>query len=268
MPRGVGKTRHVLRPLSRLPSKPMTQMVKIPEGAVPWRLGGVDVWLDPAGAMVVPGASLLVVSDLHLEKGSHYGMRGQFLPPYDTRATLKVVGELMDRYRPARVLSLGDMFHDGEAEHRMAAEDRRVLSGLCERADWIFVLGNHDPAPPRGFRGQALEETRIGGLFFAHEPEGDDWQVAGHLHPCAAAVRDGRRVRRSCFVSDGARIILPSMGAYTGGLNVLDEAFAPAFPEGFSVFLRGQSRLFRVPVSALRPDQDYAPGAIGLKRRA
>ena len=32
---------------------------------------------------------MLVVADLHLEKGSSYAARGQMLPPYDTRETLR-----------------------------------------------------------------------------------------------------------------------------------------------------------------------------------
>ena len=43
---------------------------------------------DPAGALYWPERGLLVVSDLHLEKGSSFAMRGLLLPPYDSAATL------------------------------------------------------------------------------------------------------------------------------------------------------------------------------------
>jgi metallophosphoesterase superfamily enzyme len=39
----------------------------------------------PEGGLWWPGQRLLVVSDLHLEKGSSYASRGQMLPPM-TRA--------------------------------------------------------------------------------------------------------------------------------------------------------------------------------------
>lgn len=218
------------------------------------RLQDQDIWLDPAGAVFVPSASLLVVSDLHFEKGSHYAMGGQFLPPYDTRSTLQTVSNLIDQYRPKRVLSLGDTFHDPQAEKRMSSLDRERLQALCSECEWIFVLGNHDPLPPKIFNGTATERITIAGLTFVHEPEGEGWHVAGHLHPCAVAVSEGRRIRRSCFVTDGQRLILPSMGRFTGGLNVLDPAFRAAFPEKFSVVIRGRSRLFQVPQSSLKPD--------------
>jgi hypothetical protein len=42
---------------------------------------------DPEGALYWSEQGLLVVADLHLEKGSSFAARG-VLPPYDTAATL------------------------------------------------------------------------------------------------------------------------------------------------------------------------------------
>ena len=42
----------------------------------------------PEGALWWEAQRVLVVSDLHLEKGSSYAAAGQMLPPYDTCATL------------------------------------------------------------------------------------------------------------------------------------------------------------------------------------
>ena len=53
--------------------------------------------------------------------------------------------------------------------------------------------------------------------------------MAGHLHPCARVKGRGASVRRRCFVTDGERVVLPAFGAYAGGLNVRDAAFAPLF---------------------------------------
>ena len=41
-----------------------------------------------SGALFWEEQRLLVVSDLHLEKGSSFAARGVLLPPYDTAATL------------------------------------------------------------------------------------------------------------------------------------------------------------------------------------
>ena len=51
-------------------------------------VAGVDLLADLSGALFWEEQSLLVVSDLHLEKGSSFAARGVLLPPYDTVATL------------------------------------------------------------------------------------------------------------------------------------------------------------------------------------
>ena len=230
-----------------------TATQECPPGAV--HLASVPVVLDCSGAMWLPETGLLVVSDLHFEKGSHYAARGQFLPPYDTRATLDGLERLMRLCRPRRVVSLGDAFHDIGAEARMDEADAARLERLCQSAEWIWILGNHDPLPPKRFAGTAHEVIEVDGLTFSHEPgEPAHWQVAGHLHPCAVAQKGGRGVRRPAFVTDGQRMVMPAFGAFTGGLNVLDDAFAPHFGGGFQVHLCGQSRVYAVPTSSLRSD--------------
>lgn len=185
------------------------------------------------GALFWPDESLLIVSDLHFEKGSAFAERGVMLPPYDTRATLKKLASVIDRLKPARIISLGDAFHDRRAEARMDEADAAALERLVAAVEWIWVLGNHDPAPPKRFGGEVAIAKRIGPLIFRHEPTEDDapGEIAGHLHPCARVITESRIQRRRCFATDGARLVMPAFGAYTGGLNLLDIAFAKIFAE-------------------------------------
>jgi DNA ligase-associated metallophosphoesterase len=218
-------------------------------------LAGRHVILDCSGALFLPEDGVLVVSDLHFEKGSHFARKGQFLPPYDTRATLDLLERLIRLCRPSKVVSLGDAFHDKDAEERMDEADAQRLESLCGAAEWFWVLGNHDPLPPKRFAGYAEERIEAAGLVFVHEPDGtDDWNLAGHLHPCAVAAKNGRGVRRPAFVHDGRRLVMPAFGAFTGGLNVLDRAFAGVFAQGFQAHLCGQSRVYAVPRTSLRAD--------------
>lgn len=218
-------------------------------------LGGVEAVLDCSGALWLPASRTLVVSDLHFEKGSHYAARGQFLPPFDTRATLDGLERLMRLCQPRTMVSLGDAFHDVDAEQRMDEADAARLERLSRSADWIWVLGNHDPLPPKRFAGASHQMVDVGGLRFSHEP-GDhaEWQVAGHFHPCAVARKEGRGIRRPAFITDGKRMVMPAFGAFTGGLNVLDDAFAPHFSKDHQVHLCGEHRVYRVPLKSLRPD--------------
>jgi hypothetical protein len=56
-------------------------------------------------------------------------------------------------------------------------------------------------------------------------------------------------------VTDGERLIMPAMGAFTGGLNVLDTAYEPCFPEGgMMVFAMAQDTVIPVSTKRLIPD--------------
>ena len=67
---------------------------------------------DLSGALFWQEQRLLVVSDLHLEKGSSFATRGVLLPPYDTVATLSRLAAVIARHDPRMVIALGDSFHD------------------------------------------------------------------------------------------------------------------------------------------------------------
>ena len=209
-------------------------------------LGGADFVLDPAGAFFWVQESLLIVSDLHLEKGSSYAARGVFLPPYDTAATLLRLAALIALYAPRRVLALGDSFHDTGANARLAHVDRASLHDLQAGREWIWIAGNHDPTIPPDLGGDVLPELAIGAIIFRHEPRHGErgHEIAGHLHPAARVIGSGSR--RRCFVSDGTRCVMPAFGAFAGGLNWRDAAFAPLFPADRFAHVMGRDRVYKV----------------------
>src|SRR3954449_9983313 len=91
---------------------------------------------DLSGALFWQEQRLLVVSDLHLEKGSSFATRGVLLPPYDTVATLGRLAAVIARHDPRLVIALGDSFHDRTAHERLADSDRDALAALQVRRDW------------------------------------------------------------------------------------------------------------------------------------
>jgi|TARA_A200000159_G_scaffold164657_1_gene195306 metallophosphoesterase superfamily enzyme len=132
--------------------------------------------LDARGVAYLPALDWLVVSDLHLEKGSYLRSYGNPLPSVDSQATLKRLARIIEDYQPARVISLGDSFHDKHSMARMTAEDRAFLCNLVSQVtQWSWVEGNHDPDLPEGIPGEALEEIRLKkegayDIVFRHEP--------------------------------------------------------------------------------------------------
>jgi uncharacterized protein len=213
-------------------------------------VAGVSFTADASGALFWDDERLLIVSDLHLEKGSSFATRGILLPPYDTAATLARLATVIARYDPRRVIALGDSFHDAGAHARVGESDRVTIAAMQAGRDWIWIAGNHDPLPPASLSGSVASELAIGPICFRHEPTGAAGEIAGHLHPKARVATRGRSIERRCIASDGVRAVMPSFGAYTGGLSIRDRAFAKIFATlAFTVHLLGDDRLHMMPAA-------------------
>jgi DNA ligase-associated metallophosphoesterase len=212
-------------------------------------VASITLHADCDGVLYWPEHGLLAVADLHLEKGSSFARRGVLLPPYDTATTLARLAEAIARYQPKIVVALGDNFHDGGGAGRMADADRAVLNGLQRRRDWVWITGNHDPEPMRDIGGVFADMLAVGALTFRHKPMRDnaDGEIAGHLHPLARVAQRGRAVSRRCFAGDGKRMVMPAFGAYAGGLNIRNRAFAGLFDRAaFVAHMLGERRLYAI----------------------
>lgn len=216
-----------------------------------------ELHLDHHGAAWWPAERMLIVADMHLEKGSAFASRGRFLPPYDSAATLARLTRLVARHRPRSLLALGDSFHDRHAGDRMDPGLLDALAGLTAGLETIWIAGNHDPEIPAGLPGERAETLRVGPLTFRHEPQPglQAGEIAGHLHPAAKVVSQRGGVRRPAFVTDGARMVMPAFGSYAGGLNCRDTAIERLFaPESIVAHVCGGTRVYSVGRRRLAPD--------------
>ena len=232
----------------------------------PLHLAGERLLLDPSGAVYWPARNMLILADLHLEKGSAAAGRGRLLPPYDSRTTLDRIAVLLRRYSPAHLLALGDSFHDAEGAARLQPADQARLANMAQSTRLIWVLGNHDPRLPDSLPGEVAAAWSDGPLRFRHAAEMGgaeagraeagraEAEICGHHHPRATVPVRGAAVTRPCFVTDGhRRLMLPAFGAYTGGLDIGDAAIAGLFPRGARIFLLGRERLYHFHMARLRP---------------
>jgi uncharacterized protein len=164
---------------------------------------------------------------------------------------------LIERYAPRLVIALGDSFHDGGGPARLSDISRAGLKTLQRGRDWLWIAGNHDPDPADNIGGDFVAVLALGPLTFRHQPakEPQAGEIAGHLHPMARVAQRGRAVSRRCFASDGERLVVPAFGAYAGGLNVRDRAFAALFgPRPFTAHMLGARRLYAVAAARCLPD--------------
>ena len=226
----------------------------------PHSFQGETLLLDPAGVLVWPRLALLAVADLHLEKGTAAANQGQLVPPWDTALTLARLAAAITRYQPTTIVAVGDSFHDTQAATRLSLQDHAHLTTLTQCARFIWIHGNHDPQPPQGLEGHSATHFTAGPITFRHQAHpGATAEISGHFHPKARVQTRATTIARPCFMADPTRIILPSFGAYTGGLDILTPAITQHFPQGGQAFLLGQTRLFTFAVpapklaTALRP---------------
>lgn len=188
----------------------------------------------PSGALWWHGRSLLAVSDLHFGKAVRLARRGgPLLPPYEVEETLARLDADIARTEAKIVVCLGDSFDDMQAASELNAAHREWLARLQAGRRWVWITGNHDPAPIE-FAGTHVETFYEPPLVFRHiatigpKTRGE---VSGHFHPKARVSVQGRGLSRPCFLHDEKRLILPAYGTYTGGLRTdnspLDRIMSP-----------------------------------------
>jgi DNA ligase-associated metallophosphoesterase len=198
--------------------------------------GGHEFKLAGEAALFWPARRALLVADLHLEKASSYAMAGQFLPPYDSRATLQELAGLARKFDIATIYCLGDNFHDDGGEERLEREAASLLRDLTGRFDWRWIVGNHDPSVAARWGGRVHYELELEGVLLRHEAVPNDRrpEISGHFHPKFRQQVRGRLVSRRCFVRSETKLIMPAFGALTGGLDADDPVIAVA-SGGFAV---------------------------------
>ena len=219
---------------------------------IPLLFAGHDFLASPEGALHWPAQAALLVADLHLEKASWFARLGQFLPPYDSQATLQALEGEIERTGARRLYCLGDSFHDRFGCDRLPLAARDLLNSLTSRVDWIWIVGNHDAGFIDHCGGRIEEECEVGGVILRHEADQDDPrpEMSGHFHPKLRLSLRGRSVSRRCFVASATKLILPAYGAFTGGLDAGHPEILRKVGPGASALVPSTDRLLRFPIAA------------------
>jgi DNA ligase-associated metallophosphoesterase len=219
---------------------------------VPLSFGGHHFLASPGRALFWPAENALLVADLHLEKASWFARLGQYLPPYDSQATLtELAGELV-ACGATRVYCLGDSFHDRFGCDRLPGPARELLLSLTSSLDWVWIVGNHDPGFADHCGGRLADEIETGGVVLRHEAIAGDPQpeISGHFHPKLRLQLRGRNVSRRCFVASMTKLILPAYGSLTGGLDAFHPEIARKTGPGATALVPVADRLLKFPIAA------------------
>ena len=219
---------------------------------VPFSFAGETFVATPGGALFWPNRQALLVADLHLEKASWFASGGQFLPPYDSQATLTALAGEAAACGATRLYCLGDSFHDRFGCDRLPAPARELLQSMTSRLDWVWIIGNHDPGFADHCGGRLADEVEANGIVLRHEAIVADPrpEISGHFHPKLRLNMRGRRVSRRCFVASISKLILPAYGSLTGGLDAHHPEIARKTGPGAAALIPVADRLLKFPIAA------------------
>jgi DNA ligase-associated metallophosphoesterase len=219
---------------------------------VPFSFASESFVAGAEGALFWPARQALLVADLHLEKASWFARFGQFLPPYDSHATLAALAGEVERSGATRLYCLGDSFHDRFGCDRLPAAARELLERMTSALDWVWIVGNHDPGFSDHCGGRLADELEVAGIVLRHEAVlGDPRpEMSGHFHPKLRLHLQGRHVSRRCFVISETKLILPAFGSLTGGLDATHPEILKQVGSGASALVPVSDRLLRFPLAA------------------
>ena len=200
------------------------------------------------GELYWPGKKTLIISDLHLEKGSFFTESNQYIPPFDTIETLRYLSDFINNHPVEKIIFLGDLIHDKFAFQRMTEKSKELFFKILENIDCILTVGNHDSISFLEDIGLTLtNQVIIDGICFSHYPSIDQsFSVFGHYHPKVKLIINARGIWVACFVLNKERILMPSYGYYTGGLSIKSAQIQELFDAQYEVFPLAKEKIYKL----------------------
>ncbi len=197
--------------------------------------------MHPSGVLFWKEKSMLLISDVHLGKISHFRKFGAAVPQAAVEKNFAMMDEAIDFFQPESIVFMGDLFHSSLNKEWELFEKwaGTIISEI------ILVAGNHDIISPLKYENigiRVVSEIQLGGFLLTHHPEEREgfFNFSGHIHPAVRLQGMGRQsVRLSCFFKSDNQMILPAFGTFTGTYvlepKVNNEVYALTEDEVFQV---------------------------------
>jgi DNA ligase-associated metallophosphoesterase len=174
--------------------------------------------LHPLGGMFWEEKSLLLISDVHLGKVSHFRKFGAAVPRKAIHKNFVLLDKIVADFQPFQICFLGDLFHSSLNKEWELFENWVAKTP----AEIILVAGNHDIIAPEKFEKvnvNIFPELVLDQFLLTHHPEERQghFTFCGHIHPAVKLSGFGRQqLRLPCFFKSKNQMILPAFGEFTG----------------------------------------------------
>ncbi|WP_411029661.1 ligase-associated DNA damage response endonuclease PdeM [Spongiimicrobium sp. 3-5] len=174
--------------------------------------------LHPTGALYWQEKSMLLISDVHLGKISHFRKYGSAVPGKAILKNFELLDEVATYFNPKAICFMGDLFHSA-----MNKEWHLFEAWVAKtQAHITLVSGNHDIISPLRYEAlgiTVLEQLVLDLFLLTHHPETREglYNFSGHIHPAVRLKGSGRQsLKLACFFKSPQQLILPAFGEFTG----------------------------------------------------
>jgi len=202
--------------------------------------------LHPSGAAFWQEKEILLISDVHLGKISHFRKFGSAVPRKAVHANFLRLSEVVGKYQPKIICFLGDLFHSSLNKEWELFEN--WLSFL--EAKVILIAGNHDIISPLKYGKLGVEihlEWQLEKFLLTHHPEIREgfFNICGHIHPGYRLTGKAKQqLKLPCFFRRKQQFILPVFGEFTGN-------YMMKLKEGEKAYVITQKEVILVPPEGL-----------------
>ena len=174
--------------------------------------------MHPLGVLFWEEKSMLLISDVHLGKVSHFRKFGAAVPQKAIHKNFVMMDEAIGHFQPETVVFMGDLFHSSLNKEWQLFEKW----SSTVRSKIILVVGNHDIISPIKYEEIGIKvtsEIMLDTFLLTHHPEEREgfFNFCGHIHPAIRLTGLGRQsVRLRCFFKSERQMLLPAFGEFTG----------------------------------------------------
>ena len=162
--------------------------------------------------------NMLLISDVHLGKVSHFRKNGSPASTHSISENYERINELIECFNPEELTILGDLFHSEMNNEWSQFESWVEQAGIKIN----LITGNHDVIEVKEYKKlniSCFESLMIDDFILSHHPqESDLFNLCGHIHPAIKfrVSRTHKPVWLSCFFLKPNQMIFPSFGNFTG----------------------------------------------------
>lgn len=194
------------------------------------KIAGHQLILHPEKCLFWPLQRMLIISDFHAGKITHFRKSGIAVPQASFQKDIARIKKLLTDLKPLQCIFLGDLFHS-----KINSEWLQVQALFEEftAVEFILVNGNHDTSLLKQplHKLHSVNDLAVGDILLTHEPQKSSYfNFCGHLHP---AVHLRQKARQSmslpCFALSKEQLLFPAFGSFTGTFYINEKDFEKVY---------------------------------------